>query len=131
MPGKQNPSTIPEQPCHDTCDHAERELRRQARQAGEIVHDPLHPCCDCTIYEDGDLNSNGDCELCRTNPEPDPDNVVLRPIQWLHRALDTIAAADRARTLLCKPLTDLTFQKQIKQALTDLNDDVERLVSLL
>lgn len=135
----QDVSTLPKQPGDGTCGRhddeepptLESENKQQARQAGEIVHDPTRPCCDCSIYRDGNLNNNSDCELCRINPEPDPNTAVFRVVQWLRQALNTIDESDRFRILTHRPLTDSVFQIEIKQALTNFNNDGERLVSLL
>ena len=135
----QDPSTLPKQPSDGTCGRhddeepptLESENKQQARQAGEVVHDPIHPCCGCLIYQAGRLNTDGDCELCRINPEPDPDAAVFRTVQWLRASLNVIDNLDRIRVLLREPLTHREYQAAIKQALTNFNNDGERLVSLL
>ncbi len=66
--GAQDVNTLPKPPCDGTTGHAEADLKRQARQAGEIVRDPLHPCRGCHVYRD-DCLGTPICELCRTNPE--------------------------------------------------------------
>ena len=111
--------------------HAEDEMRAKAYQAGEIVCDSLHPCSNCGVYRDGELNNDPACSVCRINPEPDQDQEVDRLVHWLGMSLRAIKGADAARRRRRRGYDDPMFQADVKQPTHDFNNDGEQLVSLL
>ena len=131
----QNPSTIPKQPCDGTCGRhddeepptLESENKQQALQAGEIVRDPLHPCCDCPVYQDGYLNTPI-CELCRTNPEPDANLEIERLAKWISETLAEIVVVDSDRRRDGLPMNDAAFLVRVAVAASDVNNDCCRLM---
>ena len=83
------------------------------------------PCLTC-------LDQASDaCELCRDDPEPDPEHEITRLCVFCLRNIKAIANADLTRLEAGAAINSPTFQAQITQPLNDLNGDIERLFALL
>jgi len=97
-----------------------------ARAAGEDYCDPETKCFGCPDQLHGQS-----CELCRDNPDPDPELEVRRLAVWMRQAIMDVENADYTRRQMNDDISQGAFQAEIKQPLADLNDDCERLVTLL
>lgn len=68
------------------------------------------------------------CELCDSNPDPDPAYEVIRQAARIRRAMHAIIRADRARTHLRASIDSPTFQSQIKEPMSVFLDAGDRLL---
>ena len=101
---------------------------QDAHRAGECSLPACEPdkCMSCSDHLHGPY-----CQLCRDNPDADPNLEIRRLAVWLRRAVTVIENADYSRRQAGATVSQKEFQEEIKQALSDFNDDGERLVSLL
>jgi len=130
-PSPQDDSTLPQQPHEGCTGYAEDELREKARQAGEVEIDELHPCCDCPVYMRGEQNNDPQCETCLVNPNLDPNFDVQRLGARIIQSIFGIGFIDCKRLTAGTRLDDPAYLAECAKSMDDLNDDCERLFTIL
>lgn len=103
----------------------EDQARVDARLAGDSPLGAYDKCMGCP----GALHGQA-CDMCRDNPEPDPDREIDRILTWLSATLNIIDVADLDRRRSGRPI-DEAMRVRCAVALSDIIDDVGRLETLL
>lgn len=95
-------------------------IREIARKFGEVKIPDT--CVGCTEYP-----YTFECELCQHYATPDPTYKVERQATIIIRAMQNIISAERIRTYRGLEVNSMSFQKSIKQLMSDFLDAGDKL----